>query len=231
MSFDASTGVIEGTPNIGGSYIIDITATNEQGSQQASFDLNVIDDVLSPLILETETRLFAEQGTTFSYQVSATNFPIGFSGANLPTGFSIDANTGEFSGEAVTLGVYTFELTAINSNGSDSVQFTLEIIPPIADSYSQALDNNDLIFTIGEEGLVWSNQGVIFTEDADALESTNIGDNQSTSFTAQFTGSGVFSFWAKVSSEEGYDFLQVYLDGQIILRKSGLVDWEFHQFL
>jgi hypothetical protein len=64
-----------------------------------------------------------------------------------------------------------------------------------------------------------------------AARSGAIGNNQTSSLllTAQFRG-GTASFDYRVSSEQGWDWLQFYVDGQLQQQWSGEVDWMTWQF-
>ena len=55
-----------------------------------------------------------------------------------------------------------------------------------------------------------------------------IGDNGSTtlSFFGEFAAGGEISFWRKVSSEEGFDFLRFSINGEVLEEWSGEQDWE-----
>jgi hypothetical protein len=59
-------------------------------------------------------------------------------------------------------------------------------------------------------------------------KSAAIGDNQSSSFsiTLDVLGNDSISFYRKVSSESGYDFLNFSIDGNLIEKWSGVKSWE-----
>src|SRR5204863_7298747 len=60
----------------------------------------------------------------------------------------------------------------------------------------------------------------------DAARSGRIGDNQQSYMVINATGPATVSFWWRVDSEEGYDFLKFEMDGTTLNAISGLVDWE-----
>ncbi len=64
-----------------------------------------------------------------------------------------------------------------------------------------------------------------------SIRSGEIADNESSSIslTASFTG-GRGSFDYRVSSEEGWDFLEFYVDGNLRAQWSGEVDWQSYEF-
>lgn len=64
-----------------------------------------------------------------------------------------------------------------------------------------------------------------------SLKSGQISHSDSTAVQYEFTTSidGYISFAHKISTENNYDWLQFFIDGQLINRWSGLHDWEFYQ--
>ena len=64
-----------------------------------------------------------------------------------------------------------------------------------------------------------------------AARSGLLGDNQSSALVLLFdTRDGVGSFDFRVSSEQGWDFLEFYLNGILLQRWSGEVSWQNYQF-
>ena len=92
---------------------------------------------------------------------------------------------------------------------------------PIAD----AIDNANLSFTsLGDAN--WFGQTQTFYYDSDAAQSGNIGDSQQSCMQTTVAGSSDLSFYWKVSSESGYDYLRFYIDDSEQSGKiSGYLDW------
>ncbi|BDX05918.1 reprolysin-like metallopeptidase [Planctobacterium marinum] len=83
--------------------------------------------------------------------------------------------------------------------------------------------------------LAGSNAWTVVDNDAssgsNSLQSADIDDNETSSLTLMdVTGAGTVSFDARVSSEEGWDYLVVYLDGSEVTRLSGILDWQTYSF-
>ena len=59
------------------------------------------------------------------------------------------------------------------------------------------------------------------------MESGDIGDNQSTDLTIalEFLGDGDLTFARRVSTEDGWDFLRLEIDGALVAEWSGELDW------
>ena len=64
------------------------------------------------------------------------------------------------------------------------------------------------------------------------MESGDIGDNQSTALTIalEFLGDGELSFARRVSTEDGWDYLRMYIDGAMVAEWSGEEDWAEEAF-
>jgi len=91
-------------------------------------------------------------------------------------------------------------------------------------SLSEALDTT-LDFTTGGNA-DWFRQTTTFYNDGDAVQSGHISDNQESSMNTTVMGPTTLSFYWRVSSEGGLDFLQFYIDGVRQRQISGSVDWQ-----
>jgi len=74
-----------------------------------------------------------------------------------------------------------------------------------------ALDATSLVWTTGGDAN-WLGQTAATCDGVDAAQSGDISDNQSSWLQTTVTGSGTLSFWWKVSSESGADYLQFSSD-------------------
>jgi uncharacterized repeat protein (TIGR01451 family) len=151
VTFNASTGVLGGTPAAGtpGTYPITFTAHNGVGSDATqSFTLTVNQ---TAAITSANSTAFLV-GTAGSFTVTATGSPtptLSESGA-LPSGVTFNATTGVLGGTpaAGTGGAYNITFTAHNGVGSDATQnFTLTVnqTPAITSA-------NSVTFTVGTAG-------------------------------------------------------------------------------
>ncbi len=93
-----------------------------------------------------------------------------------------------------------------------------------ANVLSDALDTNLIINTGGDKD--WFVQSANYFNDGDAARSGAILHNQKSWMQTTVNGAGILSFYWKVSSEAGYDFLEFYIDGVLQDRISGSEDWQ-----
>ncbi|MDW7980708.1 MAG: immunoglobulin domain-containing protein [Verrucomicrobiales bacterium] len=75
---------------------------------------------------------------------------------------------------------------------------------------------------------VWFAQTYVTHDDDAAAQSGAIGHNQQSVLQTTVTGPGTLTFWWRVSSELGYDFLRFYVDNftQPVAGISGETDWQ-----
>jgi len=66
-------------------------------------------------------------GTTFSYQITASNNPTSFNATGLTNGLSVNTETGLISGTPTTAGIFTSTISATNNGGTGTATLTLTI--------------------------------------------------------------------------------------------------------
>jgi hypothetical protein len=91
-------------------------------------------------------------------------------------------------------------------------------------SLGEAVDNTSLAWTTGGDAN-WYGQNTVYYYGGDAARSGAITHNQSSWIQTTVTGPGTLTFYWKVSSESGWDFLRFYIDGVEQTRISGEVNW------
>ncbi len=132
VTFDASTGLISGTPaaNTGGLYPLVLRAANGIGAPiTQDFTLAVN----QPVVITNVNAASFAVGTAGSFHFTSTGFPNPFwlvTSGTLPAGLTLNGDTGELSGtpEAGTGGVHQLTIRASNGVGFPVTQtFTLTI--------------------------------------------------------------------------------------------------------
>ena len=105
-------------------------------------------------------------------------------------------------------------------------------LSPILDvlALGDALDAPSLKWTTGGDA-TWEAETATSHDLTNAVQSGSIGTNQSSWIETTVTGPGTISFWWKVSSASGHDFLRFMLDGQEQPGSiSGSVGWQLESF-
>ena len=93
-------------------------------------------------------------------------------------------------------------------------------------SIGEAVDNTTLAWSSGGNAS-WFGQTLTSYDGNDAAKSGDIEHWQSTWLQTTVSGPGTLSWYRKTSTEAGYDYLKVHLDGvvQSSLSTSGIADW------
>lgn len=119
-----------------------------------------------------------------------------------------------------------YEAVVSNAGGSvTSAPAILQVEAVV--TLAEALDAPSLVWTSGGAA-GWIGQMVVSHDGVDAARSGFISDSQESWMQTSVTGPSTLTFWWKVSSESGHDFLTLYLDGVLQPgRISGEVAWQF----
>ena len=141
---------------------------------------------------------------------------------SLPVGSSTNVN---FIWSSSIEGQYNLSIHAVPVLGEDHtanniVSQSLSIV-----ALAEAVDNTNLSLSTGGDS-TWANDTSTYWYDGDSARSGNISNNQDTWMQTTVQGPGLLSFYWKVSSESGYDFLRFYIDAEQQDRISGEVDWQ-----
>lgn len=130
ISFDATKGMITGTPSAPGTYTVRISATNDGGKGDPSLYGIISFNIVSPVpVITSAITETIQEGTQFTYTIAATNTPTSFSTSILPDGLKFNGAT--ISGIPDIPGTYNTLITAANSSGTATANLTLIILPPV----------------------------------------------------------------------------------------------------
>lgn len=80
--------------------------------------------VVAPAVT-SPTNAIATIGTSFSYQIAASNSPTSFNAAGLPEGLSVSTSTGLIAGTPTAAGTFSIAISASNAVGTGSATLTL----------------------------------------------------------------------------------------------------------
>jgi|GEM_PF-952809 len=222
LNFDAGTALISGTPTESGDFTLTMSATNNAGTGTKSLTISILPP--QPPTITSATVVKGTMNLTFRYQIVATRNPFeyGLTGT-LPTGLHFDSATGVLSGTPSQAGEFPLLMSATNNIGKTEVQLNLTIVGGVV-SLPVALDYNVQPQSSGTA--TWLGETAITFDGVDAAQSASIGDSTSSKMVAaSIQGPATVSFYYRVDSQQGSDFLKFSVDGVQNLNVSGFVDW------
>ena len=103
---------------------------------------------------------------------------------------------------------------------SNPAMLTVQQTVPLA----EAVDYASVSWSSGGAAS-WRGQEAVSHDGVDAVQSGAVMDGRESSLATTFVGPGTLSFWWKVSSEELYDDLLLYLDSNLVEKHSGEFEW------
>ena len=174
-------------------------------------------------------------GTAATFTVTATStLPLSYQWRKSDTTLSTTSNVSGATTATLTLanvqlsdaGNYSVIVTDANGSVPSTVAMLTVIVNPLA----AAVDSPGLVWTTGGD-LPWFVQSVTTHDGESAARSGAITDSQESWMQTTLSGPGTLGFWWKVSSEDGWDMLEFYLDGVIQGAPiTGETDWQQRTF-
>ncbi len=145
-------------------------------------------------------------------------------GGTLAPGASVEIMA-ELKPEADALPGGTYSATITFSNHLSGVVITRPVRLVIEIPLCDAVDACEWTWSTGGNA-PWFAQTATTHDGIDAAQSGDINDSQQSWMQTTVEGPGNLSFWWKVSSEGGFDFLNFYLNDVLQDQISGNVDWQ-----
>ena len=137
----------------------------------------------------------------------------------------------EYIDEGLYAGIYEYYVTAVYDEGESDPSNTtsIELIP--SGQYDEGFESGDLLQLpwISDGDLGWDIVNETpFSGDYSAKSGAIIDDQTSIlTITLDITSEGSVSFAHKTSTEEGWDFLEFYIDDVLLESWSGINEWSF----
>jgi PKD repeat protein len=124
VTCDPVAGVVSGTPTVGGTYDVIISAGNGTATGSATLVINVTP---APPVITTTVFGVARVGAFYVANVGASNAPTAYAATGLPAGLAIDPVYGIISGTPTTAGTSTVTITATNAGGSGTATLPMTV--------------------------------------------------------------------------------------------------------
>lgn len=228
LVFDTYRPVLDiGSVTLGDAGDYRVTVVNREGSAtSASATLTVLDASLAPAITDQPVDQEAFSGDRITFAVAASGAPE----LSYQWRFDGDPLAGEVGDKLILDPV-----TAVNAG---AYQVVVSNPFGIAESRPAALgiltEHPDLADGVETDGLLrWGTRGAadwfLQTADSydgvDALRSGDVADEQNSRLVTFIDGPAFLTFRWKVSSEDGWDFLRFFVDGELWGEISGETEW------
>jgi hypothetical protein len=218
----STNGVISGMPGLAfaASFTVQVVGGNGLSTNKV-FGLTI-----NPAITTTSPLPGGGVGAAYNLTLVASGGTVPYvwitTAGGLPLGLSLGTN-GVISGTTTMVTNASFTVQVTDNNGLSSTKaFSLTIAIPLA----EALDGAGMTWTNGGN-VPWFGQTATTHDGVDAAQSGHITDGQESWMQTTLTGPGTLTYWRKVSSESGWDYLEFYIDGVLQSgRISGTVDWQ-----
>jgi hypothetical protein len=182
ITFNATNGLLSGTPTTAGTYTPSFTATNTNGTSSPVSVTITINLPPPPVVAANQTTAgYLQSG--FRYQIVANSNPTSYAltSGSLPPGVNLNTTTGVLSGTLSAAGTFTPAFTATNPGGTSApvavsvtIHASLGLIVQESFNYTLGTNNPD------PDGGLNTNNG---------LPATNIGGNPAG------TSTGLMSTW------------------------------------
>ena len=128
LAVNPSTGLIQGTPTVSGSFTTSLVGSNSAGTGQPRTLTIVIDPAPTAPTVTSVAAVAAQAGVAFSYQITATEKPTGFEVLGAPVWMAVNSSTGLISGVPSSPGTVSVSVIAKNASGaSKPMTLTLSI--------------------------------------------------------------------------------------------------------
>lgn len=126
LTINPTTGAITGTPTANGNYPVTLTASNASGDSSA-FTLRIKVGTFSAIT--SAATATGTVGSSFSFQLTASNSPLSFNVSTPPAGLSF-TSAGLISGTPTAAGTTSVVVSANNASGAgDSTTLVITINP------------------------------------------------------------------------------------------------------
>ena len=153
---------------------------------------------------------------------------LGSAGGTLASSSSV-AVAAQFNAQAAALPAGFHSAALVFSNQTLGSVMTQTVSLAVGIEFCDAVEACGSSWTFGGDA-PWAYQTNVTRDGLDAAASGILADSRESWMQTTVAGPGTLSFWWKVSSESGWDYLEFWIDGVLTNRISGEVDWQQQTF-
>jgi autotransporter-associated beta strand protein len=203
MSFTSATGLIAGTPQEAGKFIITVGAANTGGS-----DTRVVELTVKP-VLAAQSAPASPYQQAMSYHIASSESGAGVEySASLPAGLALNAASGWITGTPAIPGVYQVPVTVTRLGASATAVLTLSITGTKPLITQQPVANKSVEYgttttlTVDSSGL--PEPAFQWYEGASGVTTKPVAGATTSTFTTPTLTAKTTSYWARALSISGY---------------------------
>jgi autotransporter-associated beta strand protein len=126
LVFHATSGLIDGTPQVAGIFTVSVGAYNTGGSSTQNVTFRCL-----PVLDPQSVTVIVLQPLSYSIMSSESGNGVVYTAANLPPGFALDSSTGVISGIATYPGVFQVPISVARNGAMATSTITLNVIHPV----------------------------------------------------------------------------------------------------
>lgn len=155
LLLDAATGRIHGTPALPGLFEVEVRARNAAGwSAAAPLVFDLAGPAGSPSITSPAVRV-AEAGQPFEWTLETDLPAFAFEIDAIPSGMSFDSALGRLSADALAAGSHTFDVRAINAQGTGGTRRLTLVAGPAVQAWAAGHFGASVVLDPAHEAAVW----------------------------------------------------------------------------
>ncbi len=156
----------------------------------------------SPPGITSSTSASGTVGSTFNYQITASNSPTSFSATGLPGGLSVNTSTGAITGTPTASGTSTVTIGATNATGTGTAALTLTVVPAgtLTSIALQFVGQGTALLSTDSAGLASVAQTNWNVLSGASFTSSALSNSAGAATTATLTGSANGTYWSGGSS-------------------------------
>ncbi|MDB6109332.1 MAG: hypothetical protein JWR69_1082 [Pedosphaera sp.] len=222
-------GIERSDPPVGVSNYFAIAA----GGSQSSFFVGLVGNgspvmtiqpasrtITNGMAVQLDARAVGRKPLSYQWQLNGQNLP-GATNVSLAITNAQGKDTG------------AYRMLASNALGT-ATSALARLTIAFSTNLDAALSGGNLKYITGISNTAWFAENQVTHDGSVAAQSGPITNNQQSSLQTTVVGPGTLTFWWKVSSEEGFDFLRFFMNGTNtfpLANLSGEVDWQQQTFV
>ena len=205
-------------------YDNDLASAGTLDEATITFQGTPAPEALPAPFITSSLIIVGREGASMDYQITASNFCSSFNAYFLPPGWTVNTATGRITGVPAGTGAFYGYLSASNATTTtfqNALFYILAADPGLSLAVEQEPDLKMVPFGYAD----WFKQIATTHDGVDAAQSGAVDHEEYSGVEFTVVGPTRMSYQWKVSSEQGYDYLVLAVDGYVKAYITGEVNW------